>query len=295
MPRRIESLFVPGPVGRLEALLEEPEDQAPREAVVVCHPHPQHGGTMHNKVVYRIARGMRRAGAVVLRFNYRGVNLSEGRYDHGIGETEDARAAFEFLRARYPQLPFQLAGFSFGSRIILKLGCEIGGATRLIAVGFPAGLEGSAELGQCETPRFFIQSTHDQFCPAPAMEAYYAALPEPKKLIWVEATDHFFAGALDRLEEAVFQVATDVVGQPPLKPLHSDQSLSAVKLAQFERLTNELLLHSLLLGQSGSLKARPDGTLLDGHHRIAVLRLRGVDVDALPREIVTKSNLEGER
>ncbi|HYL38552.1 MAG TPA: alpha/beta family hydrolase [Bryobacteraceae bacterium] len=217
MPRRIESLFMPGPAGRLEALLEEPEDQAPREAVMVCHPHPQHGGTMHNKVVYRIARAMRRAGAVVLRFNYRGVNLSEGSYDHGVGETEDARAALEFLRVRYPELPFSLAGFSFGSRIILRLGCETGGMTRLIAVGFPAGLEGSADLGQCEIPRYFIQSTHDEFGPAAAMETYFAALPGPKQLIWVEAADHFFAGALDRLEEAVLQVARY---QPPVTFLH---------------------------------------------------------------------------
>jgi len=76
MPRRIESLFINGPAGKLEALLEEPEDVSPNHAALVCHPHPQHGGTMHNKVVYRIARGLRKAGAVVLRFNYRGVNLS---------------------------------------------------------------------------------------------------------------------------------------------------------------------------------------------------------------------------
>ena len=76
--RKIESLFLDGPAGRLEALLEEPENGEPREAALVCHPHPQHGGTMHNKVVYRIARGLRSSGAVVLRFNYRGVNLSAG-------------------------------------------------------------------------------------------------------------------------------------------------------------------------------------------------------------------------
>src|SRR6266436_1110417 len=102
MGRRIESLFLAGPAGRLEALLEEPEDGAPREAALVCHPHPQYGGTMHNKVVYRIARGLRSAGAVVLRFNYRGVNLSEGVYDGGEGEVEDARSALSVLRARYP-------------------------------------------------------------------------------------------------------------------------------------------------------------------------------------------------
>ncbi len=204
MPRRIESLFIPGPAGHLEALLEEPEDQAPRETVLICHPHPQHGGTMHNKVVYRIARGMRRGGAVALRFNYRGVNMSEGTYDHGIGELEDARAALEFLRSRYPQLPFSLAGFSFGSRIILKLGCEIKGAARLIAVGFPAGDAESRGLGACDIPRLFIQSTNDQFGPRDAMESYFAALKGPKELIWIEAQDHFFAGALDLFEHALF-------------------------------------------------------------------------------------------
>src|ERR1700759_5560128 len=123
MARRIESLFIAGPAGRLEAIIEEPEDQEPIEAALVCHPHPQHGGTMHNKVVHRLARGLRRSGAVVLRFNYRGGNLSEGSYAHGEGELADARAALAVLRERYPALPFTLAGFSFGSRIALRLGC----------------------------------------------------------------------------------------------------------------------------------------------------------------------------
>ena len=115
MPRRIESLTIPGPAGSLEALLEEPDHCEPRLAAVVCHPHPLFGGTMHNKVVYRIARGLRRAGIVVLRFNFRGVGRSEGEHAHMIGEVEDARAALEYLRARYPHLAYALAGFSFGS------------------------------------------------------------------------------------------------------------------------------------------------------------------------------------
>jgi alpha/beta superfamily hydrolase len=208
MARRIESLFVAGPAGKLEALIEEPEDKAPREAVLVCHPHPQYGGTMHNKVVYRIARGMRRAGFVVLRFSYRGVNLSEGKYDHGVGEIDDARAALEVLRSRYPGLPFSLAGFSFGSRIILKIGCEPISASRLLAVGFPCGAEPSRELGHCNVPRIFIQSTNDQFGPRAEMEAYFETLEQPKQLVWVEARDHFFAGALDEFEEAIYRVAT---------------------------------------------------------------------------------------
>ncbi len=206
MSRRIESLFIDGPAGKLEALLEEPEDRDPNHAVLICHPHPQHGGTMHNKVVYRIARGLRRAGAVVLRFNYRGVNLSAGQYDHGIGEVEDARAALTVLRSRNPQLPFSLAGFSFGSRIILKLGCETPDVSNLLAVGFPANLSDGQSLGQCPVPKIFIVSRSDQFCAVPAMEKYFAALPEPKELIWIDAADHFFGGALDQFEEAIYGV-----------------------------------------------------------------------------------------
>jgi uncharacterized protein len=209
MPRRIESLFIPGPAGKLEALIEEPEEQAPREAAVICHPHPQHGGTMHNKVVYRIARAMRRAGAVVARFNYRGVNMSEGSYDNGIGEAEDARAVLAFLRSRYPRLPFSLAGFSFGSRIVLELGCEIPGVHRLIAVGFPASWPEASQFGQCGVPRIFIQSTGDEFGPAAPMESYFATLQGPKELIWIEARDHFFTGALDEFEEAVYRAVSE--------------------------------------------------------------------------------------
>jgi alpha/beta superfamily hydrolase len=200
--RKIESLFLPGSAGRLEALLEEPEDSAPTEAALVCHPHPQHGGTMHNKVVYRIARGLRGAGAVVLRFNYRGVNLSEGTYDDGEGELDDARAALDYLRGRYPGLPFTVAGFSFGSRIALRLGCGI--ARRVIAVGFPAAYKDKASLDTCTTPRVFIQSTRDQFGSVEQVESIVKALPEPKQLHLIDAQDHFFAGALDALE-AVFK------------------------------------------------------------------------------------------
>jgi len=157
-------------------------------------------------VVYRIARGVRRAGGVALRFNYRGVNLSEGKYDEGVGEAEDTRTVLAFLRSRYPDLPFSLAGFSFGSRIVLNLGCETAGTTRIIAAGFPAKLPGSSELGRCQVPRVFLQSTNDQYGPRAETEAYFATLEEPKQLVWIEAEDHFFAGGLDALESAVREI-----------------------------------------------------------------------------------------
>ena len=203
MPRRIETHMIAGPAGRLEALLEEPDGAPPREAALVCHPHPQHGGTMHNKVVYRIARGLRGRGAVVLRFNYRGVNLSEGGYDDGNGEVEDARAALSFLHERYPELPYTLAGFSFGSRIALKLGCELGSARRVIAVGFPTVYKDRTYLRDCSVPRIFVQSTRDEFGPRPDLEAVVASLGGGAELHFVEAADHFFGGALDAFESVI--------------------------------------------------------------------------------------------
>ena len=205
MPRRLESHFIPGPAGRLESLLEEPEDREPIEACLVCHPHPLYGGTMHNKVVYRIARGLRRTGCVVLRFNFRGVHLSEGKHDDGPGEVEDARAALAFLRERYPDLPYSLAGFSFGSRIALRLGCTLPGPRpgRLIAVGFPTSFGHFDYLENCGLPKYFVHSTNDIYGPRPELEKAFEKFAEPKRLEFIEADDHFFAGSLDALENAI--------------------------------------------------------------------------------------------
>ncbi len=207
MPRRIESVFIQGPAGKLESLLEEPDDQAPVEAALVCHPHPQHGGTMHNKVVYRLARGLRRSGSVVLRFNYRGVNLSEGVYDGGEGELEDARAALSFLLSRYPHLPFTLCGFSFGSRIALRLGCDLQGVRRVIAVGFPTIYADQSYLHDCRVAKIFVQSTQDQFGPLDELQEVVSRLPGPKQLLAIKASDHFFAGALRELEDTIAGLA----------------------------------------------------------------------------------------
>lgn len=203
MARKIESLFLDGPAGRLEALLEEPEEGSPREAALVCHPHPQHGGTMHNKVVYRIAKGLRHSGCVVLRFNYRGVNLSEGMYANGEGELDDAKVALTYLRSRYPDLPFTLAGFSFGSRIALRMGCAGMGARRVIAVGFPTVYKDKSYLDGCTVPKTFVQSTHDEFGPVADLQTVVDGLTGPKHLELIEAQDHFFAGALEQLETTI--------------------------------------------------------------------------------------------
>jgi uncharacterized protein len=206
MPRRIESLFLNGPEGRLEALLEEPEYGELVEAAVVCHPHPQYGGTMHNKVVYRLARGLRKSGCVVLRFNYRGVNLSEGEYDNGIGETEDARVALRELEGRYKELPVVAAGFSFGSRVALRLASQESTVRRVVAVGFPTRTEEREFVYAVRAPKFFVQSTNDEFGPRPQMAEFFATLEEPKELHWVPAADHFFKDNLDELESVIEKI-----------------------------------------------------------------------------------------
>ncbi|MCX6609984.1 MAG: hypothetical protein NTW74_03930 [Acidobacteria bacterium] len=160
MARKIESLKIPGPVGDLEALLEEPEAGETIAAVLVCHPHPQHGGTMHTRVVHRTARGLRKAGAVVLRFNYRGVNLSEGALD-------------------YPQ------------------------ATKVIPIGYPTKYPNREYISDITIPKVFIHSTNDEHGPRPDFEAFFATLPEPKEVKWIESKDHFFVDNLEAFEEAV--------------------------------------------------------------------------------------------
>jgi uncharacterized protein len=206
MPRRIESLFLAGPAGRLEALLEEPEHEAPAEAALVCHPHPQHGGTMHNKVVYRIARGLRKAGCVVLRFNYRGVNMSQGKYAAEIGETEDARVALRELQTRYADLPLLAAGFSFGARVTLRLAAQERAIGRVIAAGFPTRIAERGFVGEVQAPKYFVQSTNDQYGPRADFLPFYESVPEPKYLEWIDASDHFFQGGLDAFEAVVERI-----------------------------------------------------------------------------------------
>jgi uncharacterized protein len=203
--RQIESLFIEGPAGRLESILETPAVGEPRQAALVCHPHPLGGGTMHNKVVHRMARALRGSGCAVLRFNFRGVHLSQGTHDEGRGETEDARAALDYLASRFPGLPVTLAGFSFGSRVCVRLAAAPGAHSprRLILAGYPTVYKSHDLLYPMRLPRIFIHSTNDEYGPRPELEALYARLWHPKQIHWIEARDHFFDGALDDFEAAV--------------------------------------------------------------------------------------------
>ncbi len=199
MGRRIESLFLAGPAGSLEAQLELPAQPRADWVGLVCHPHPQHGGTMRNKVVQQTAKVLRQHALPVLRFNFRGVGLSQGTYDHGRGEADDVRAALDFLKSDFPEARICLAGFSFGAWVGLRVGCQEARVGLLLGIGLPADTTNFSFLARCTKPKLIVQGTRDQFGSPAAVSAVLAAAAEPKRLVWVEGADHFFTSHLEKL------------------------------------------------------------------------------------------------
>jgi uncharacterized protein len=197
------SLFLAGPAERLEALLWTSADPDPKFVAVVCHPHPLYGGTMHNKVVFQAAKALHQNGATVLRFNFRGVGLSEGTYDRGQGEQDDVRAAIDYLSAEFPGRPILVSGFSFGSSVGLRVGCCDARVVQLIGLGLPVDNIDMSFLRACEKPKLIIQGGSDQFGARASIEALFVTLPEPKRLAIVEGADHFFTGQLDEVGAAI--------------------------------------------------------------------------------------------
>lgn len=196
-----------GPAGRLEASLwvsetDERREQA-RLAALVCHPHPLYGGTMHNKVVFHVARTLRSLGMPVLRFNFRGAGLSEGKHDGGRGERDDVRAAVNYLTKEFPNCSVLLAGFSFGAWVGLRAGCGEESVTELIGLGLPVNNSDCSYLVRCTKPKLFIQGTADPFGSRRNLESLYAQVPDPRRLVFVEGADHFFEGKLQAVEQAI--------------------------------------------------------------------------------------------
>src|ERR1044072_1910345 len=168
------NLYIPAPHGRLEAILKEPRGAAPRAAALVLHPHPLHGGTMHNKVVFRTARGLEDAGAVTLRVNFRGVGHSTGAHTGGRGgEPEDARSALGYLTQKSPNLPVFLAGFSFGARVGLEVGTHDPRVGFLVGVGTPVSIPEReydfSFIEDCRKPILLVHGEPDEFDSVPTL------------------------------------------------------------------------------------------------------------------------------
>lgn len=202
--------LIPAPHGQLEAIYRPPAAPAARVAVVL-HPHPQYGGTMHNKVVYRVAKALEAAGIVTLRFNFRGVEGSSGTYDDGRGEVDDARTALDWLLARQPAARAAIvAGFSFGASVAVRFGCAEPRIARLIAIATPGRWLAAESLAACAKPIDFIHGERDELARLADLQALLAAARRtaPTALHVIPAASHFFDGQL----EALARVVTAAVG-----------------------------------------------------------------------------------
>jgi hypothetical protein len=185
--------------------VEAASQYSPLRVAVVCHPHPQYGGTMHNKVVFRAGRALQELGMAVLRFNFRGVGKSTGAYDFGHGEKEDVRAAIDYLHNRYPQAEVVLAGYSFGAWVGLLVGCQDKRVTQLVGIGTPVATNDFSFLIDCTKPKLFIHGTEDEFGSVEQMQTLLLSIPEPKELILIEGAEHFFNGKLEALSRTLIE------------------------------------------------------------------------------------------
>ncbi|MDI1433720.1 alpha/beta hydrolase [Polyangium sorediatum] len=189
------TFFLPGPAGRIEAVLRR--HPSPRAAAVVCHPHPHSGGTLYNKVVSRATRALHAAGATVLRFHFRGVEASEGHYDGGAGEVDDARAAIDFLAPEHPHL--LVAGYSFGAWVGLRAGAADPRVKALIGVGIPINVYDFSYLRETQKPLLLVQGEHDEWGNLDVVRAFARELPGPVALEVIPGANHSLAEHLETM------------------------------------------------------------------------------------------------
>jgi uncharacterized protein len=195
--------FIPGRAVQLEAVFREPARKPGRSAAVLCHPHPAHGGTMDNRVIYRTGKAALEAGLAVLRFNFRGVGASTGSYDEGIGEQDDVAAAINWLAARYPSLPLVLAGFSFGAWVGLQVAVRDPRVGALVGLAPPLRFCDFDFLLESRKPTLILTGSRDEFCPHELMDRLASKLPGSTRLRRVEGADHFFSKELPQVQDLV--------------------------------------------------------------------------------------------
>jgi alpha/beta superfamily hydrolase len=201
----IESFFLAGDAGKLEALLNLGTPDA-QYACVVCHPHPLFGGTMHNKVVFHAMKALNAFGFPVLRFNFRGVGTSAGEHDYGRGEIADVKVALDYLAERFAA-PILFAGFSFGAAIGLRAAVPHRRVTALAAVGIPVHAEGREYtyelLRESKQPKLLLSGGRDEFASPAQLAQVFAGAAEPKRLVVIPQADHFLAGHLEEMRNAL--------------------------------------------------------------------------------------------
>ena len=190
--------------GKLEAILKLPNGEI-EGAALVCHPHPLGGGTMHNKVVYRVAAGLLEANLVTLRFNFRGVGASTGAHDDGIGERQDVKDALSYLTENYAGEEITLAGFSFGSRVGTEVALEDKRVKRIISIGTPVDKYDFSFLEACRKPILFVHGDADEHGALENVKSLYRRIAEntDATLVAFENCGHFFDNHLNELKDAI--------------------------------------------------------------------------------------------
>jgi alpha/beta superfamily hydrolase len=194
----LTSFTFPGPAGALEGLWKEGKPPL-RGSAVFAHPHPLHGGTLHNKVVFRVARALVGSGFGTLRFNFRGAGVSLGRHDHGHGEKGDFRAALDETERR-GGLPIVAGGFSFGAAVALRAVAGDPRVAAYVGVGLPLATESGEGLVRPQAPSLFVVGERDTFGPPPLVREF---VRDGGQIVEIAGADHFFEGKLDLLEQAV--------------------------------------------------------------------------------------------
>jgi alpha/beta superfamily hydrolase len=194
--------------GRLEALYRELQD--PEAVAVICHPHPLGGGTLHNKVVFRAARGLEAANAATLRFNFRGAGTSAGRHDEGEGEQDDFQAALNWVMKKHPGLPVLAGGFSFGAWVASRAACELEYVNAIFLIGTPVNKYDFGYLRHCEKPMLFLHGTQDEHGDVGRLEKLAGQVRNAESVI-VTGADHFFTKQLEAVEETMRSWAREMI------------------------------------------------------------------------------------
>ena len=195
----------------------------PGRVALVCHPHPLFGGTMHNKVVFHVARALHNQGFPVLRFNFRGAGLSRGNHDEGRGEMDDVPAALDYLAGTFPGKQIVLAGFSFGAAVGLRVGCQDARVSEVIGLGLPVNASDLSALALCVKPKLFLQGEFDQFGSLAGVAVLVSNMPKPKQLVVIPGADHFFEGRINKMSAALEMWLSERFGPRP----EDSQSASA--------------------------------------------------------------------
>lgn len=203
-------LKIPAGAIELEAHLREPE-RTSLGGVVLCHPHPVYGGTMDNKVVYRAAKSAARAGFAALRFNFRGVGKSSGRYDNGLGERRDVAAAIDWMERKYPSTPLVLLGYSFGAWVGLQVGCRDTRIQAVVGIGLPLNIYSFDYLIDYSRPSLYIIGTRDEFCSPGKLDRLAPRLSPRSRVERIEEADHFFSGQVEKVEDLIGNFLTRLV------------------------------------------------------------------------------------